>query len=277
MNKTIGIVFIALLAGCGNPPISSSGPFDLGWTHGNSLEFDERHRTYSVYVPSNSEVQGLVVVLHGAGQTVEHMISELAAEPAAEEHGLLIVVPAGVDNGWNDEDPPGDGLADDVGFIDSLVDEVTIRHPGLQSDHIFAHGFSNGGGLATRLACESTQIRGVGVVGNYYMPFFEGCPRPMGDPIPGWFGAGVDDELVTVGSVRQGMASYVADLTDCPNSEPLQPVEAADVPNDVICKQSPGCDLARLCEYDNRGHEMLPGSLSAAWNFLSAAIEGSVD
>ena len=225
-----------------------------------------------MYAPPSVEPQGLVVVLHGGGDSVENMISEVAVEATADEHGLIVAIPAGVDNGWNDEDPPGGHLADDVGFIDALVTELKAVHSTLPSDKIFAHGFSNGGGLATRLACESSQIRGVGVIGNYYVSVGGACPRPTGGAVPGWFGAGIDDDLVRVEVVRDAMSDYVTDLMDCPTGGALEPVEVAGLASDVACKQVSGCDGARLCEFEDRGHEVLPGSLALAWRFLSEAV-----
>ena len=77
------------------------------WRNGNRLSFDGRMRSYSLYTPSNGKVRGLMVVLHGSGDTVENIISEISVESTADENGLIIAVPAGVDNGWNDEDPAG--------------------------------------------------------------------------------------------------------------------------------------------------------------------------
>ena len=133
------------------------------------------------------------------------------------------------------------------------------------------------GWLATRLACESHQIRGIGVIGNYYTPIAGSCPRPAGDTIPGWFGAGVDDEVVPVESVRQAMSNYVTDLTDCPNVSGLQTVASADVPSGVVCKQFSECDRVRLCEYRDRGHEVLEDSVSAAFRFLQAVAGSSAN
>ena len=110
------------------------------------------------------------------------------------------------------------------------------------------------------------------MIGNYYVPPLGDCPRRVGQPVPGWFGAGLEDYLVPVESVRETMPSYVADLTDCPTTGSLQPIESTDVSPGVVCKQVSGCDVVRLCEYDDRGHEMLPGSLLAAWRFLSEAV-----
>lgn len=271
-------MYVVLLAGCAG--MTSSGPShstENAWSHANVLNFDGRTRSYSIYAPTAAEVQGLMVVLHGAGDTAENMISEMTLDVTAQENGLIVVVPAGINKGWNDEDPPGDELADDVGFIDALVTDIKAAHPSLPNDRVFAHGFSNGGGLATRLACESSEIRGIGVVGNYYMSIPASCPRPTGHSIPGWFGAGIEDQLVPVESVREGMASYAVDLTDCPSMGSLEPIELSDLPADVLCKQIAGCESARLCEYSGRGHELLPGSFLAAWRFLSEAIQHSTN
>ena len=267
--------YVALMVGCTGPSLSKST--DVRWAHGLHLDVDGRTRNYSLFEPTVGDAQGLMVVLHGGGDSVERMISEMAVEAMAEENGLIVAVPAGVDNGWNDEDLPGGEFADDVGFIDALVGTIATAHPELPASHMFAHGFSNGGGMATRLACESTRIRGVGVVGNYYVPGPEGCPRPVGHPVPGWFGAGLDDELVEVGSVRETVPSYAEDLTDCSSSGSLQPVDVPDAPSDVVCKEMSDCDAVQLCEYADRGHEMLPGSFSAAWRFLSEAVNATVE
>ena len=263
-------------AGVDPTPPAPSPDAVWSWSRGNALEFDGRRRTYALYAPSDGTPTGLVLILHGSGQTPAGMIAELRPESLAEANGFAVAVPAGVDDGWNDEDPPGNGLADDVGFIDALIAELKTRHAGLPADKIFAYGFSNGGGLATRLACESSEISGIGVIGNYYVSV--GCPRAPGRPaIPGWFGAGLEDDLVPVAEVRRRMADYVSDLTDCMPSGALEPVEVSGLGNGIVCKQIAQCSLARLCEYDGREHEALPGSLAESWAFLDAATPTLAD
>ena len=271
MSKKLFCARLAVV-GCEQKPSPSSEPsysINAAWTD-ESLLHDGRTRTYFQYAPSDGNPHGLVVVLHGSGEAVEYTISEIAIEDTADEHGILVVVPAGIDGGWNDEEPPDGDLADDVGFIDALVATAKNEYPSLLDDQFFAHGFSNGGGLATLLACESSKIRGVGVIGNYYYPSPGGCPRPTGHTVPGWFGVGLEDEIVPVESVRDTMSSYAEDLTDCSTSESLETIDSSDVPNGVVCKQLSDCPNARSCEYDDRGHEILPGSVLAAWNYLSA-------
>ncbi len=276
MKAPLFIFCVALVTGCGDHSTAGSTALNStpgAWTHNNRLAFDGRTRSFSLYLPTNGEARGLMVVLHGSGQTVDNMIAQVAPEAASESNGLIVVVPAGVGNGWNDEDPPGGALPNDVGFIDALVAHIKTAYPTLPTNKVFAHGFSNGGGLATRLACEGSQIRGIGVVGNYYVSVSAACQRARGYSIPGWFGAGVDDALVRVELVRAAISNYTADLTSCSGVGSLEPIQVEGLMSDVACKQVSACGLARLCEYTGRGHEMLPGSFDAAWQFLSGAVE----
>lgn len=273
--------FLCLLPACGDASKSTTSGSttytDGAWTHGRQLTVAGRARSYSLYVPTTGQTSGLMVALHGSGETVDRMITGIAAESVAEENGVIVAVPAGIDQGWNDEEPPSEWLADDVGFIDALVAEIKTDHASLPHDRVFAHGFSNGGGLAVRLACESEQIRGVGVVGNYYVGIFEACSEARDFSMPGWFGAGLEDEVVPVESIRSAMSSYAADLTNCSDTGTLQIIEVEGASDDVVCKQFPGCNDVRLCEYAHRGHEVLPGSFEAAWSFLSSRSDSSTD
>ena len=204
MKAPLFIVCMALVTGCGDhsPPGSTAlNPTPGAWTHNNRLVFDGHTRSFSMYLPTNGEARGLMVVLHGSGQTVDNMIAQVAPEAPAESNGLIVVVPAGVGNGWNDEDPPGGALPNDVGFIDALVAQIKTTYPAIPINKVFAHGFSNGGGLATRLACEGSQIRGIG--GGHYYVLSSRRQRARGYSIPGWFGAGVDDALVVSSRFEQ--------------------------------------------------------------------------
>ena len=54
--------------------------------------------------------------------------------------------------------------------------------------------------MATRLACEGTNIRGFGSEVAHYHPL---CSAPAGGvPVPGWFGCGADDGLATPALMR---------------------------------------------------------------------------
>ena len=124
----IFFAFVAVCA-CGSSA-STTNELERGdWTHGNSRTSNGGMRTYFAYVPAVEQLQGLVVVMHGSGQRVNQLISELSVEAVANQNGLLVVVPAGLNGGWNDEDPPRGELADDVGFIDGLVVSLKSDFP----------------------------------------------------------------------------------------------------------------------------------------------------
>ena len=95
--------------------------------------------------------------------------------------------------------------------------------------------------------------------------------------MPGWFGADLEDEVVPVESMRSAMSSYAADLTNCSDTGTLQIIEVEGASDDVVCKQFPVCGDVRLCEYADRGHEVLPGSFEGAWRFLRSRSGSGAD
>jgi polyhydroxybutyrate depolymerase len=71
----------------------------------------------------------------------------------AEQYGFIVVYPNGVSNSWN-VGFPGGSTADDVGFLIALIDTVNAAY-GTDLNRIYSTGFSNGGFMSYRLACEA--------------------------------------------------------------------------------------------------------------------------
>ena len=63
------------------------------WSHRQPLSFGGRSPAYSLYRPKAEIARGLMVVLHGSGDTVDVTISSMAAEAAGDEHGFMLAVP----------------------------------------------------------------------------------------------------------------------------------------------------------------------------------------
>lgn len=124
--------------------------------------YDGLQRTYQVYQSAlydGSEDFPLMLVLHGAGQTGEDMVSWTHMDTIADEMGFNVVYPDAYEGNWND----GRGVAgiaaydqdvDDVGFLKALVERVatTLR---VDSKRVYVAGMSNGAMMAYRLACEA--------------------------------------------------------------------------------------------------------------------------
>ncbi len=68
----------------------------------------------------------------------------------------------------------------DVAFARALVDDVASRVT-IDPDRVYATGFSNGGGMANRLACDAADVfAAIGAVAGAYVDFAECAPsRPV--------------------------------------------------------------------------------------------------
>lgn len=123
-----------------------------------SLSFDGINRTFNYYLPTSYSPEGglpLVLVLHGFTQNGAGIMQFSGFNAIAEQDSFIVVYPDGVGNAWNTLSGfPGGSTADDVGFLGALI--------GFFSDHfkidtlrVFVCGFSAGGYMSHRLACES--------------------------------------------------------------------------------------------------------------------------
>jgi polyhydroxybutyrate depolymerase len=79
-------------------------------------------------------------------------------EPLAEASGTVIAYPDALDGSWNDgrtgvDHPSNINQVDDLGFLRALIDDLTA-HAGVDADRVWVVGYSNGGMMASRAACE---------------------------------------------------------------------------------------------------------------------------
>ncbi len=148
-----------------------------------------RERSFVVHVPpgyDRARPTPVVLDLHGwladgAGQAAT---SHLRAE--ADLRGLIAVHPDGVGRSWNAGAccaPASSSGVDDVQFVRDLLDRVE-RDWCVDRRRVHAMGFSNGGGLSHRLACElSDRIASIGPVSGTVAiptcaPRWHSCGRP---------------------------------------------------------------------------------------------------
>lgn len=125
------------------------------------------HQTYErqfmVHFPPNfdtSSQRALVVSLHGGSGNMVNAQGFSQLNPVADQNDFVIAWPQGYGIA-----PPGFSWADgrntsadqsgidDVGFIDRLIDLLVTRY-NIDTNRIFICGFSNGGFMVQRLACE---------------------------------------------------------------------------------------------------------------------------
>ena len=143
-------------------------------------------RTAQVYVPPGTQPSDslpLVLVLHGFTQSGSTMLNSAGFNALAQQYRAVIAYPNGVNNGWNTQSGmPGASTADDVGFLLTLADSIRFRW-GTRYHRMYSCGFSAGGFMSYRLACEHPErFEAIAsVAGTMSTAAFSACQAP---PLP---------------------------------------------------------------------------------------------
>ncbi|RMG79536.1 MAG: hypothetical protein D6712_19540 [Chloroflexi bacterium] len=178
-------------------------------------------RTYTAYVPTwyrGGNPLPLVVVLHGAGGNGLSMAQLTGFEEFAETEGFLVLYPDGLNLVWNDGQM-GEPEPDDVGFLSGFIKGL-IAAGEADPERIYVVGFSNGGSMTYRLACETPDIITAVAVVGMAMPnmWVENCGD--GDPMPILIMHGTNDQVVPFEGRYNGLspaaaAAHWADYNGC--------------------------------------------------------------
>lgn len=122
-------------------------------------------RSYRLYVPSSYQPDTplpLVVVLHGRPDNSLGIATITEFNEYAEQYGFAVLYPDGInERGW----AVLTDRFDDLAFFDDLLDDVGGM-VNIDSDRTYLTGFSNGGFMTQRVACEAPDLfDGYAVVG----------------------------------------------------------------------------------------------------------------
>ncbi|HHJ35707.1 MAG TPA: hypothetical protein ENJ87_08065 [Gammaproteobacteria bacterium] len=175
MFKT-SLFFILLLNFYTLPILADSNQPDTdmtGWSE-FSLSHGKLTRYFRVYRPrSLADNPAVVFVLHGGTQSMRKIFKKRAGgsqewQTLADKEGFLLIAPNGINikkgdpggdrQNWNDcripiKDNGSASTADDVGFIDSLID-WSHQHYQTSLNRVYVSGASNGGMMTFRLLTE---------------------------------------------------------------------------------------------------------------------------
>ena len=115
-----------------------------------------RERTWRLFVPDTATRGApVLVVLHGGGATADEMAAATRMDAAAAAHGFVAVYPQ-AHGGRFDAGICCSSVPGEIAFVERLLDELAGRFA-IDRRRIFAAGFSNGGFMAYRLACQRSQ------------------------------------------------------------------------------------------------------------------------
>ena len=219
---------------------ATQGPVGVAYAVGvncRTVTLDGHPRRFIVYVPATAPVarphKPVVFMFHGTGGDGDQFLRISGWREQADAAGHIAVFPNGLryrvlESGllkskWNDfnlaeqidrsELPPGSAPgspvpADDVGFVDEIMGDLESQLA-IDRRRIYASGFSNGAGFASRLAVDrSTKIAAAAYSGGG-LPSVQSPERRV-------------PTYITVGTLD----AEVLERTDPPLTElPLDPLE----------------------------------------------------
>lgn len=150
------------------------------------LESGGAERAYLLYVPASyrGEPVPLVLNFHGSGGAPENQLATSAFGKLADREGFVVAFPAGVftnsvtARSWNANLEPG---VDDIRFARDVIADVA-RKIAVDPARIYTTGFSGGGRMSSRLACELADLLAAAapVAGLQYP---DGCTPARAVPI----------------------------------------------------------------------------------------------
>ena len=159
MNKII-IFFITFFLFAGVKPEISPKKY--------LINFDGKTREYYVSLPEDtSKPVPIIINFHGFLSHAMDQQGFSQMDNYAHQNGIGIVYPEGVKRSWN----VGKAILNDendIGFVNALIDSVSSNY-NIDSNRIYACGFSNGGTFSYELMCGlSNKIAAFGSVGGNF-------------------------------------------------------------------------------------------------------------
>jgi polyhydroxybutyrate depolymerase len=164
------VIFLVLLALPATP--SAADICGAGSFIRQELDQGGVRRSYHTYAPKGlgSNPKPLVVMLHGSGgsgpKSADCGASESYINTIADQEKFLVVYPDGIGGSWNTCGPDSGATdqADDVGFVKSVIAEVSAAHE-VNLKKVYVIGVSAGGMLASRFARHAAdQVAGIGMI-----------------------------------------------------------------------------------------------------------------
>lgn len=243
--------------------IAEPGNFD------KTVMSDGDAREYRVHVPpgySATKATMLVLDFHGYLEQNDDIEKISKMDAVSDAHGFIAVYPQGKSTSWNAGACCGSSSATgvkDVEFVGALLDALEAEYC-VDKKRVFSAGFSNGGMLSHRLACEmSDRIAAIGPVAGTIA--VDACAPKRAVPVIHFHGTG--DFVVPYGGGGLGGAASVDDTiagwvqrNGCVG-QPVNVYKNGDASCDEYTTCTSGAAV-RLCTIDNGGHQW-PGGESA--------------
>ena len=209
--------------------------------------------------PAQLSRRPLVVALHGWRNDPASLAAAAGLDGFADAHAFLLAYGVGLGRSWNAGGccaPAASSGSDDVAYLAEVVASMAGRRL-VDGHRVYVLGFSNGGMLAERAACERPGL--FAAAGSVAGPLLVRCASPV--PVRLVQLHGLEDRTVPYA----GGSSASLGLT-LPSSAALPRVVAGQVPGSTVALVGiPGLGH----RWPNRRRDGLDGT-AELWSFLSA-------
>ena len=229
-------------------------------------------RTFIVHVPGAPPREPkwtLVLAFHGVGSNAKQMAHISNFSEVADRERFLVVYPQGlgVVPAWNTAvvGKAKRSAADEIGFVKTMLAELHTLFA-IDKTRIYATGFSNGGLLSHKIACEMSEtIAAIGVVAAINAE--EEC-LPI-RPVPVLAFHGLRDPVVIFSGVEEiGLPSVRTTMKDWAVRDGCtEEPELVEESGEVRCETWPGCRASTevtLCTV-KEGHHTWPGGKNPSY------------
>lgn len=143
--------------GGGGEPGCSTGDLSPG-SYKESITVGGQRREFIVNVPNSytgDEAVPLLLDFHPLSADADYQFNNSGTRSLAEIEGFISVYPDGIDNAWNIGPCCTESRSvDDLGFARAVIDKMQ-EDACIDDKRIYATGYSNGGGMAYKLACDA--------------------------------------------------------------------------------------------------------------------------
>jgi len=252
------IVFTIIIGGCkkdGNSQIDD----ELKTINVNGVT-----REFILYIPStydSIDTVPLMLNFHGWTMSASDQMNLSDMRALAESEKFILAYPQGTkfknrfygSTHWNVGSWTTGSTSDDIGFVDKLIDNMSINY-NIDLERIYACGYSNGGFFSHELACNlSNKIAAIGAVStNMSTRTRDNCNPSHPTPIITISGTN-DNEVSYTGTNFEGQISHneVLNYWINYNQTDLSPI-ISDLPN---INTADGSEV-KLYQYKNGNNDV---------------------
>jgi len=251
-------------------------------------------RTYSVYIPDKYQADLKVPLLfnfHGGSGNIASQIAIADMRPIADTAGFILVYPQafpdpndGGSTNWTHKSP---STIDDIIFVEAMIDTLMTEYS-IDTDRVYACGYSNGGELAFELACRlSHRIAAIGSVARtIFIETFNNCTPSHPTAVISIHGTKDDYDGITFGGITyyislEDLNKYWTTYNNTDNTPTILPLPDMDSSDGSTVEHyawnnGDGCVSVEHFKIIQGGHDW-PGSFGnmdinaslEIWNFVS--------